>query len=69
MTERSRFAEYRDEKRGGPPRELEPCGTRAAAQRHARRPEVYGPMCDLCAHVWRAHRAKLQRRRRAKKTA
>ncbi len=50
MTERSRFAKYRDRKRGGPPRELKPCGSGSAAyKRHKDRGE---PVCDACRE-WR----------------
>lgn len=43
-----RAREYRDRKRGRPPRELQPCGTYAAAVRHRRKAE---PICDLCRTV------------------
>jgi hypothetical protein len=36
---------YRDRKRGGPPRELAPHGTRAAIRRHERARE---PLCEPC---------------------
>jgi hypothetical protein len=58
--ERSRFAEYRDRKRGGPPRQLKPHGTIAAARRH----EYYGePKCAACAAAWKEHQAQMYRQR------
>jgi AhpD family alkylhydroperoxidase len=50
--ERSRWARYRDRQRGGPPRELEPCGSKGAARRHQRAGE---DLCDKCAPVWADH--------------
>jgi hypothetical protein len=50
--ERSRFAEYRDRKRGGPPREPKPCGTVAAARRHQRNGES---LDEACAKAWAEH--------------
>ena len=61
MTDRSRFAEYRDRQRGGPPRQLEPCGTIAAARRHQRAGE---PLCDLCAPVWAEHQHQMYVKRK-----
>ena len=43
--QRSRFAVYRDKKRGTPPPPLKECGTYAAARRHQRRKE---PLCEPC---------------------
>lgn len=34
-------------------RELQPCGTVAAARRHQRNPEKFGPLCDACAQAIR----------------
>ena len=34
-------------------REVQPCGTVAAARRHQRNPEKYGEMCDECAQAIR----------------
>lgn len=34
-------------------RELQPCGTVAAARRHQRDPGKYGPMCDECQQAIR----------------
>ena len=34
-------------------RKLQPCGTVAAARRHQRNPDKYGPMCDECAQAIR----------------
>jgi hypothetical protein len=59
--ERSRFAEYRDRQRGGPPRGLQPHGTVAAARRHERAGEK---KCGPCAEVWRQHQAEMYRQRR-----
>lgn len=41
---------YRDRRRGGPPREPAPCGTRAAVRRHERNPDKWGPLagCPAC---------------------
>lgn len=61
MTDRSRFAEYRDRLRGGPPRVLQPCGTVAAARRHEKAGES---KCPACAAAWRTHQAEMYRRRR-----
>lgn len=61
MTERSRFALYRDRLRGGPPRELQPHGTIGGARRHHRAKE---PMCAACAVVWKEHQAKMYRQRK-----
>ena len=57
--ERSRA--YRDRKRGGAPRQPQPCGTAAAYARHLRHGE---PPCDACrkANAER-HRALYAKRR------
>ena len=47
---------YRDRKRGGPPPELQQCGTRAAAERHRR---AHEPLCDDCAAAEREYHNKL----------
>ena len=60
--DRSRFAEYRDRRRGGPPRTPQPCGTIGAARRHQRASE---PLCDLCRPVWAAHQHEQYERRKA----
>jgi hypothetical protein len=62
MTDRSRFAEYRDRQRGGPPRRLQPHGTVAAARRHQRAGET---LCAKCAEAWRAHQADMYRQRKS----
>lgn len=59
---RSRFAEYRDRQRGGPPRVPEPCGTIAAARRHQR---AHEPLCALCAPVWAEHQHRMYEKRKA----
>ena len=41
----NRWKDYRDAQRGGPPRDLDPCGTLAAVRRHERAKE---PLCDAC---------------------
>jgi hypothetical protein len=64
MTERSRFAEYRDRRRGGPPRTLEPCGTKGAARRHQRNGEE---LCALCEPVWKAHQHEMYVQRKARR--
>lgn len=46
--DKSRYAEYRDKKRGTPPPPLKECGTYAAARRHQRHGE---PLCDACRLV------------------
>jgi hypothetical protein len=61
MTDRSRFAAYRDRLRGGPPRVLQPHGTVAAARRHQRARE---PLCAACAVEWRRHQAEMYQRRK-----
>lgn len=43
---------YRDKKRGRPPRQPQPCGTRAAATRHRRNHE---PLCDACKDAEQAY--------------
>lgn len=44
MSDAERARRYRDRLRGGPPRELKPCGTRAAKVRHQR----HGETCATC---------------------
>lgn len=63
--DRSRWQRYRDGKRGGPPRKLAPCGTVAAARRHAR----HGEELDAaCAEAIRVHnQAQYQARKAAGK--
>lgn len=62
MTERSRFAEYRDRVRGGPPRQLQPCGTVAAYKRHVRHGEE---PCAACRAAWADYqRQRYQTRKR-----
>ena len=34
-------------------KELQPCGTIAAARRHQRNPERFGPLCEACAQAIR----------------
>ena len=51
-TAAERMAAYRARKRGGPPREPAPCGTRAAAARHRRNSE---PLDAACADAERAY--------------
>lgn len=55
MSNAERQKRYRDRKRGAPPRELEPCGTRAAATRHRRAGE---PLCDACIEAEREYQRK-----------
>lgn len=64
MTARSRYALRRDRLRGGPPRELQPCGTIGAIRRHQRAGEK---LCDLCAPVEAERQARLYRARKARK--
>lgn len=61
MTDRSRFAEYRDRLRGGPPRALKPCGTLAAARRHQRKSE---PLDDACRAALAEHAREQYRKRK-----
>jgi len=56
---------YRDRKRGGPPRALQPHGTVAAVRRHERAGE---PLCEPCRQA-RAEAARYRRRRKATQTA
>jgi len=51
--QRSRWARYRDRKRGGPPRQLDPHGSLGAVRRHQRASE---DLCDECAPVWSDHK-------------
>ena len=62
--ERSRKA--RDKKRGGPPRELVPCGEWAAHQRHVRRGE---PIDQACKDAAIRHRAEQYQKRQKRKAA
>lgn len=57
---------YRDRKRGGPPRALQPCGTVAAARRHERAGE---PLCEPCRRARAEAAARHRRRRKATQTA
>lgn len=60
---RSRYAIYRDKKRGAPVPPLKECGTYAAARRHQRRKEA---LCDLCRMALNTRQRELYARRRAK---
>lgn len=60
---RSRFAVYRDKKRGAPVPPLKECGTYAAARRHQRHKE---PLCDLCRSALNERQRALYARRKAK---
>lgn len=60
MTDAERSRRYRDRKRGGPPRRLEPCGTYAAFRRHERADEE---PCDACRE------ARNERQRQAYRSA
>ena len=61
--ERSRWALRRDELRGGPPRDLQPCGTVAAARRHQRAGE---PLCEACRTAWTSHQHRMYVQRNGK---
>ena len=61
MPDRSRFAEYRDRLRGGPPRVPQPCGTYAAARRHRRAGE---PLDEACAEAERVRNNTMYQRRK-----
>jgi hypothetical protein len=52
---------YRAKLRGGPPRQLQPCGTRAAAMRHRRNGE---PLCDACGDAERAYMREMSKKSR-----
>ena len=59
--ENSRFAEYRDRQRGGPPRALKPCGTVAAYRRHQRNGET---PCEPCRAAWSEYQRQQYQRRK-----
>ena len=63
---RSRWAHYRDRQRGGPPRQLEPHGSVAAARRHQRAGETFTDedYCEPCADAWSDHQHAQYLRRR-----
>jgi hypothetical protein len=54
---------YRDRKRGGPPREPEPCGTLAAVRRHRRHGEQLDAACRDAYNA--AHREMYARRKKS----
>jgi hypothetical protein len=56
-----RARRYRDRKRGGPPRELQPHGTYAAFRRHQRAEE---PPCGKCRRAEAERQRKLYAGRR-----
>ena len=58
---RSRFAVYRDKKRGTPPPPLKACGTYAAARRHQRHKE---PLCADCRVALNERQREIYARRR-----
>jgi hypothetical protein len=62
QTDAERARRYRDRKRGGPPRELRPHGTRAAVRRHERAGEE---PCEECRVAERARQRELYRSRKA----
>lgn len=64
--ERSRYAKYRDRKRGGPPRQPKPHGTYAGFRRHKRRGEE---PCAECYQAWLDYQAQMFRNRQARKAA
>jgi hypothetical protein len=71
---RSRFAIYRDEVRGGPPRQPKPHGTYAAATRHKRDGDLKGgkrlaDVCPACAEADSEYQAKMYLQRKAKRDA
>lgn len=53
--------DYRNRQRGKPPRELQPCGTVAAATRHRRNGE---PLDDACRAALADHQARMYANRR-----
>lgn len=60
-TPADRQRNYRNRKRGAPPRAPLPCGTIAAYRRHQR---AHEPPCQPCRDVWAAwQRANYQRRK------
>lgn len=60
---RSRFAIYRDKKRGAPVPPLKECGTYAAARRHQRRKE---PLCTPCRMALNDRQRQLYAKRKGK---
>lgn len=60
MTNAERQRRYRDRVRGGPPRQLQPCGTTAAYARHIRHGETPDQACKDAHAAWQ--RAYHQRR-------
>jgi hypothetical protein len=65
MTTRSRFAEYRDRQRGGPPRVVQKCGEGlGACRRHQNDGEK---LCELCAPVWAEHQHRMYEKRKARR--
>lgn len=64
-TDAQRARRYRDRRRGGPPRELEPCPSPAAYARHVRAGET---PCDGCKakEAERQHNLYEQRKERAR---
>jgi hypothetical protein len=69
QTDAERARRYRDRKRGGPPRELRPHGTRAAVRRHERAGEKYWQegedFCQECRDFERARQQELYASRKA----
>jgi len=61
---RSRYAIYRDKKRGTPPPPLKVCGTYAAARRHQRHKE---PLCPACRIALNERQREIYARRRLRK--
>lgn len=62
---KSRFALYRDKKRGTPPPPLKACGTYAAARRHQRHKE---PICADCRVALNQRQREVYARRRQRAT-
>ncbi len=63
IANRSRYAIYRDKKRGTPPPPLKACGTYAAARRHQRKKEA---LCDACRLALNERQRTLYARRKSK---
>lgn len=60
LTNAEKQKAYRDRKRGSAPRELSPCGTRNAAERHRYNDE---PLCQECMEAEREYMRDRQRER------
>jgi hypothetical protein len=61
MTDAERQKRYRDRLRGGPGRDVEPCGTLAAYRRHQRHAETpCGPCKEANADYQRSYQTRMR---------